>query len=143
MRATSNPPSLAGISDAVWNEAIAGHSGSNTFGQFATESRTWLSQVRADYTRRTPYTYGPTSLGAGATYVPVAGTIVTVAMLDTVAVEDFEIVHGTVVVLRSGDGNMEGMQKGYVGMLYCDGTDIGIKNNDVAGRDLSIEGFTI
>ena len=81
--------------------------------------------------------------GAGATYVPVAGTVVTVASLDAVAIDDFQIVHGTVVVLQSGDGNEAGMQKGYVGMLYCDGTNVGIKNNDAAGRDLSIEGFTI
>ena len=143
MRATSNPPSLAGISDAVWDELKTGHAIADSFGLAMATILSRVNGMQTNYARRTPYTYGPTNLGAGATYVPVAGTVVTVAMLDAVAVDDFKIVHGTVDVMKSGDGNEEGMVKGYTGMLYCDGTNVGIKNDDVAGRDLSIEGFTI
>lgn len=143
MRATANPPSLAGIADAVWDELTSTHVIGGSFGEDFTDIHTYLAVISGDYARRTAYTYGPTALGAGATYVPVAGTVITLAAMDGIANDKFEIVHGTTVVANSGDINVEGWVKGYLGFIYCDGTDIGIKNNDGAGHDLVIEGFTI
>ena len=142
MRATSNPPTPAQNADAVWDEDVnTEHQTANTAGNFIGLVKSRILTIHADYGRRTAYTYGPTSLASGATYVPAAGTVVTVALLDGVAADDFHIVHGTVQIFKIGD-QAEFWVSGYVGALYCDGTNVGIKNADAAGRDLSIEGFT-
>ena len=140
MRATANPPSLAGIADAVWDELIAGHTTSGTFGAYNIGTLNDVASIKVDYARRTPYTYGPTNLGAGATYVPAAGTVVTTASMDGIGANEFQVMHGTIIVVRNNGGDMV---DGYVGMLYCDGTDVGIKNGSAGGLDLVIEGFTI
>lgn len=141
MRATSNPPSLAGIADAVWDELLAGHGILTSFGQRLTQIHTYTGNIKDDYARRLPYTYGPTNLAAGATYVPAAGTVVTVAALDGAGAQDFKVMHGAIAVMDNIANS--GLVDGYVGMLYCDGTDVGIKNGSGGGLDLSIEGFTI
>lgn len=138
MRATSNPPSLSGIVHGVWDALVTDHTVAATFG-YNLNSR--LYSIVADYARRTAYTYGPTSLGAGTTYVPVVGTVVTVAVLDGAGAQDFAVMHGAITVMDNIAGS--GLVDGYVGMLYCDGTDVGLKNGSGGGLDLSIEGFTI
>jgi len=136
--------SLASIADAVWDEVISvGHTISNSSAHNLRNAYTNSADIKTDYTRRTAYTYGPTNLAAGATYVPVAGTVVTLAALDAVADEDFRIMHGAIEVFKINIATIDVWLKGYVGMLYCDGTNVGIKNADAAGRDLVIEGFTI
>lgn len=143
MRATSNPPSLAAIADTVWDEPLTAptHDVPNSGGQRVRVMQTLVTTVNSNYTRRTAYTYGPTSLGAGATYVPVAGTVVTLAVLDGAGAQDFSIQYAAVKVMDNIATS--GLVDGYVGMLYCDGTDVGIKNGSGGGLDLSIEGFTI
>jgi len=141
MRATSNPPSLAGIADAVWDELVAGHVAAGTACKTLQDGKLYAYNVSVNYARRTPYTYGPTGLAAGATYVPAAGTVVTVAALDGSAAQDFQVMHGTKTVMDNIGGS--GLVDGYVGMLYCDGVDIGIKNSSGGALNLSIEGFTI
>lgn len=140
MRATSNPPSLAGIADAVWDEAVNQHQIGGSFGKQLDMTQDRIAVMESDYTRRTPYTYGPTGLGAGVTYVPAAGTVVTVAAMDGIGANEFQVVHGTVIIVRNNGGDMI---DGYVGALYCDGTDVGIKNGSAGGLNLVIEGFTI
>lgn len=141
MRATANPPSLAGIADAVWDELVTGHTIIDSTGRYITDIGSRTNTLVTQFARRTPYTYGPTTLGAGATYVPVAGTVVTVAVLDGAGAQDFHVVHGVISVMDNIAGS--GLVDGYVGMLYCDGIDVGIKNASGGGLDLSIEGFTI
>jgi len=141
MRATSNPPSIVGIVDAVWDELMAGHVGAGSTGFTLNSTLSKINAIQLNYTRRTSYTYGPTNLAAGATYVPVAGTVVTVAVLDGAAAQEFSIMHGTIEAMDNIAGS--GLVDGYVGMLYCDGTDVGLKNTSGGGLDLSIEGVTI
>jgi len=139
----SNNLSYALIADAVWDEAYAGHTAGAIFGQLIKTTFDDAQIMVPNYSRRTLYTYGPTNLAAGATFVPAAGTVVTIASLSGVAANDFMIVHGAITVMQAGALNQDNpLIKGYVGMLYCDGTNVGIKNNDVAGRDLSLEGIT-
>jgi len=134
MRATAHTPNLTQIVDGVLDEILAGHVIPDSLGQR-------VGSIYATMARRTPYSYGPAALGAGATYVPVAGTVVTVAVLDGAGAQDFHVVHGAVSVMDNVAGS--GLVDGYVGMLYCDGTDVGIKNASGGGLNLSIEGFTI
>lgn len=141
MRATANPPSLAGISAAVWDQTTTGHIVVGTFGSTLYYAYADTTALRADYARRTPYTYGPTNLAAGATYVPVTGTVVTLAVLDGAAAQEFHVMHGTITAMSNDAGS--GLTDGYAGMLYCDGTDAGIKNSSGGGLNLLIEGFTI
>lgn len=145
VRATGVAPTVQQNVDGVWDEDVSStHTTVGTAGSRLEAAYDRITGILADYARRTPFTYGPTNLAAGATFVPAAGTVVTIAALDSVAADDFKIVHGTVVVLTSGDGaDGNALLSGYVGMLYCDGTNVGIKNADSAGRDLVIEGITI
>lgn len=136
--------SLAAIADAVWDEDKAGHIAiANSFAEMVDTQSIRVLTIASSFARRTPYTYGPTNLAAGATYVPAAGTVVTVAALDAVADEDFRIMHGAIEIFKINIATIDVWLKGYVGMLYCDGTNVGLKNADAAGRDLVIEGFTL
>lgn len=87
----------------------------------------------------TPYVYGPTSLAGAATFTPPADTIVMCAYLDVD--QKLRIVNGgNTLKIESG---MHAQERGYIGCIYCDGTNIGFKNGDGSAHDLTLYGVTL
>jgi len=92
------------------------------------------------------FEYGPTSLADGATYVPAAGTLVYDATLKDAAVADsadFYVLDAGNTVLVDAFNLGQSNQKRGIGIpIYCDGTDIGFKNNSGDARDLHLFGLS-
>jgi len=84
-----------------------------------------------------PYSYSG-SLGAAAIYVPAAKTIVMSAYLAND--QDLSVMHGTQEIVNCAD--MGASSRGHIGCTYCDGTEVGYKNENVAAKTLSLYGVT-
>lgn len=84
------------------------------------------------------YSYAA-SLGAGVTYVPAAKTIVMTAYLANN--QDLAIMYGAQKILSEAD--MGGNSRGHIGATYCDGTNVGYKNENIAAKALALYGLTM
>ena len=84
-----------------------------------------------------PYAYSG-SLGAGAIYIPPAKTIVMAAYLNIVA--KLSIMYGAQPIKSYHELTTD---YGYTGAVYCDGVNIGFKNEDGSAQTLSLTGVTI
>lgn len=82
-------------------------------------------------------------LASGTTFVPAQGTVITVSVLESVADNDYHIVHTTTSVGKIGRVIDTYEQNGSQGFIYCDGTNVGIRNADAVQRTLRIEGLTL
>lgn len=85
------------------------------------------------------YSYGPTSLGIGATYVPAANTIVMSSYLQ--ANQDLAIRYGASDLKSVGE--MGANSRGWIGCTFCDGTNIGFYNSNIAAKNLTLYGVTM
>lgn len=79
------------------------------------------------------------ALGAGAEYVPPAGTIVMIAHLGTV--QDLDIMIG--LALHKAGADLGATERGYIGCIVCDGADVKFKNTNVGPQQLILKGVTM
>jgi len=83
------------------------------------------------------------ALAAGATYTPDSDNIITMAALIQAA-QDLDIVLNYVgCSLKIGTESLGLNECGYMGALYCDGMYLGLKNQNVASKDLFLTGLTL
>ena len=95
--------------------------------------------MRASVRGSTPwaaYSYGPTSLAAGATFKPPAKTIIQTAYLNAGGDLDIRRV-GEVLI------NAAAAESGLIGSTKFDGSIFGYTNGNVGDKDIILLGWTL
>ncbi len=93
------------------------------------------------------YSYGPTALADGAFFVPPAQTLVTQAVLkdSTVDANNEFYWSDTLTNLISDAFSIDEInsKRGIPRVIYCDGTNVKIRNNTGAQQELQLRGLTL
>lgn len=80
------------------------------------------------------------AVSTGATFVPPAGTIVTMACFPDTP-QNLNIMWGAYIVKAAA--GLGATETGFVGAIYCDGIEVGFKNIAGTSKILKLEGYTL
>lgn len=80
------------------------------------------------------------ALASGVTYIPAAKTIIMMASL--AHIQDLDI-YDALTPVRVGGESCGVSEYGYVGCIYCDGSDVGFKNTNIAAGGLILWGVSM